>query len=64
MEKGGCSGNEGLLLLSSLVSIQLSHQLTTEQLAMLAAFFNALAANITVLVLQSTTNSSSESGCT
>ncbi|MEA4955967.1 MAG: hypothetical protein VB096_10745 [Pseudoflavonifractor sp.] len=64
MEKDCYSGNEGLLLLASLVSIQLSHQLTDDQLALLAAFFNVLAANMTVLVLQSPPNFSSESGCT
>lgn len=38
MEKCSHSGNEGLLLLASLVSIQIAHQVTNDQLTLLSLF--------------------------
>lgn len=49
MEKCGRSGSEGLLLLASLVSIQIAHQVTDEQLALLAGFFTVLGDSLALL---------------
>lgn len=42
---------DALLLLSALVSIQMSKQLTVEQMGLLAAFFTVLGDNLALLAL-------------
>lgn len=43
---------DGLLLLAALVSVQLSHQLTAEQLGLLSAFFEVLGDDLALLALR------------
>lgn len=43
---------DGLLLLAALVSIQMAQELTSEQLALLAAFFTVLGDNLALLALR------------
>lgn len=63
MEKCGRSGNEGLLLLASLVSIQISHQVTADQLALLAAFFTTVGDSLALLAVESAEDPSDEGEC-
>jgi len=42
-------GNEGLLLLAALASIQLAQGLTDDQIELLAAFFEVLGDNLALL---------------
>lgn len=51
MGKCGRSGSEGLLLLASLVSIQIAHQVTAEQLELLAGFFTVLGDSLALLAV-------------
>jgi len=50
-------GNEGLLLLATLASIQLSQGLTDDQIELLAAFFEVLGDNLALLIATPTTDS-------
>lgn len=46
----GLRGNEGLLVLAALASIQLAQGLTEEQIELLAAFFEVLGDNLALLI--------------
>jgi len=47
---GTARGNEGLLLLAALASIQLARGLSSEQIELLAAFFEVLGDNLALLI--------------
>lgn len=62
MEKCSHSGNEGLLLLASLVSIQIAHQVTNDQLTLLSLFFTVLGDSLGLLAMADPL--SSDGSCT
>lgn len=48
-ESCGNTGYAGLVLLAALVSIEIAHQLTTDQMELLGNFFEALGENLALL---------------